>query len=305
MLATKRLKISLVLFGMLSSLAAHSQPARVEPLAMAQPIELNPNSKAGTFAAGTPPGMSSPANEVKVGKGAADKQSDLTMREIEALQKKAWLLELKVKVKDLEDSLDGAKKDGQGRVDSKVQMGGPFAGAPIRFGTGAPMFLPPAPVMNDEPHERVVNIVATQSRSRADLMRNGSRITVKVGDSLENGWKVSAISTEGVEAERKRFVAMPNPALKNQDAKGGSKKAPSTSTPKTVQREEVMTVKLKPADDIAMGLNVLDPQQAPQSNSSPVVPPLPVGMAGADSTRVTPGKPISFEIPQNKSVASK
>lgn len=255
-----------VLACLLFAAAASAQPA-LPPAAPAAPLMLpqmapTPDVQASTNGVAQPAKpLGAAARDVVIGKSDA---SAGTLKELELLQREAFMAELRAKIRE-------ANKDVAAVAPSVAPAMQPMP-AP------APM-LPSALVEPalDVPAQLVNVIIMGQGRGRADVMHEGSIVTVREGDKL-GAWVVQSIQPGKVTVER-TFEA-PAPAAKGKRSAGAAVMVEKTVSA-VLKLHQPGSVSLPPPASLP-----------PAAIQTPVVPPLPTKVQSPDSTSIGPAAPL-------------
>jgi hypothetical protein len=282
---------------------AQNAPMPAAPASLAPPPAqptLSP-TPAAERAAGPVTGLTSEkVKAISIGKDVGSSGKAETLRDLENLQRQVYFQELKAKARELEMAHLPRPNEG-----APVSMAAPttvayippamqpaFPGAQPSVLTG--MASPPTPLPDEEPQARLLNLIVTPTRTRADVLVSGTATTVKEGDEVGAGWKVASIKASGVLVEKtmvgkeldRRAAATPS---KSPRAKGGV----ARPAPKWIDVERTISAKLKPAEQPPI-TDLAPTQAAPQNGqtSGAVVPPLPPALRPADSTSVTSAVPL-------------
>lgn len=236
--------------------------------------------------------------------GRADEASAAagSLKELENLQREAFLGELRAKIRA---QSAGNRGESQPAATGAAPAAGlspvattslaqvvPSGFAPPRMApTMFPIFQQPGVGLDvpGAPTAQLVSVIVSAARTRADVMEDGVVKTVKEGDKLGD-WSVTSIKTNGVMVERtvplmQQVQPARPPAVYK--ANGVTKTAPNKAMQfvvPTVPYERVTSVMLKPYHPPAAAPAV--PGQA--GIVAPIIPPLPASIKVADSTSIAP-----------------
>jgi len=239
-----------------------------------------------------------------------------TLKELEDLQREAFVSELRSKIKAANPNNKNEPELNESNLTNskqKIQIGGQYKTnnrqSPIN---GNSMVMVPQNVTqpNDmlrSSHQendftlqtvtaRVVNVIVSGGKAHADIIDNGIINTVNKGDKI-GIWTVRTIAPGNVTIDRVVTKRIPDPdsiSAENTNAKGKAKVQPKKHTlaqngllnTKTIEIKETLTAVLKPYQNESTTAQT-QLQAAPLSLA--VVPPLPPQIRFPDSTR--PARP--------------
>jgi hypothetical protein len=265
------------------------------------------------------------AQDIPIGtKGEAGKGAE-TLKDLEILQRQAYFAEMRAKVKDAEKPAIPAAASASAPLPSFPGSVAPAmvpalpqapqagssspSGMQPQYGSGF-MSLPGA-APNLEPTSRLVNLIISGGRARADVHTNGIVNTIREGDKLEGDWVVTKIALSGVTVEKVvtqeppitgRLSASPaaGPAMVASAAtRRGAKKSPvgvAHATPflsKSDAVERSVTAQLKPYTAGSQQYNASPVAGTGSTMGAAVIPPLPSAMRPVDSTNVPPAAALN------------
>lgn len=249
-----------------------------------------------------PAGLSSEkVKSISIGKDGGSSSKAETLRDLEVLQRQVYFQELKAKARELE-----AAHQVQVRPPEMVAFGGgvpqstgfvPPAvppvlnGAQTSYGVGVAL---PAPALEEEPQARLLNLIVTPTRTRADVISSGTAMTVKEGDEIGSGWKVASITPSGVLVEK----VVTSKELDRANAAPARVSRGKAAAPRKAQKwidvERTISAKLKPAEQSVPTENSAGVQPTPPAGQgmAAAMPPLPPALRPADSTSVSSAAPL-------------
>lgn len=273
--------------------AAGAQPAPSVPMQPPVPAApaLPPVGQPAAVPAIAPQAIQSMGQKVggiAIGREQVIGQGADSLKDLEALQRQAYFLDLRAKMKEINTALNANKEVAPAMPAASVMPAVPPVLPSLPAALPAEQGVEPPPVIDEQPTARVVSAIVTAGRARADVTTGASVITVKEGDELGDGWRVASIKSTGVRAEkvvtRKRF----DPDFVATVTKKVGKKPSRPVVAPMVEYEKTLSFLLKPAD----GFSPVAPVQAAAQAPAPVVPPLPQGVRPLDSTSVPPALPL-------------
>ena len=293
-------------FSVLATLLAHNSFAVAQAPIPSSPIvaaSLTAPSAPDSKQAG-PVGAAAKALSI----GRADESSALagSLKELENLQREAFLGDLRAKIR-------GQIASSRGENQTAIAGASPPATLTQAVPTVRPQvvrtaFTPPKmapssfPIFplstgssefSGAPTAQFVSVIVSAARTRADVMEDGIVKTVKNGDKLGD-WSVTSITTNGVMVERTApFTQQVHQPVVVFKANGSIKAAPPTPIQfiaPAVPYERVTSVMLKPYR-APVATTLPEPGQA--GIVAPVIPRLPASIKVADSTSIAPPVPLT------------
>lgn len=317
----RKLSLALALAGALT-LIGSSGIAQSLPAPGAAPVLV----PAGAAAAASVP-AGAKAQDIAIGSKSAG--GGETLKELEALQRQAYFAELRTKLKEAEKPAAAAAPASapsapspsmqfpasvapalvprlphglQGGPGIPPSMAGPFSGG----------FALPSSSSNAEPSSRLVNVIISGGRARADVHTNGVVTTVREGDKLEGDWLVTKIALAGVTVEKgvvepsfrdvggrsnaAARAVMQAPASGERVGRKASSAPVVAARPVTAPEivERIVSVQLKPYTAGSQQFDVSPVSSGAGTMGAAVgVPPLPSGLRPpVDSTSVPSAAPL-------------
>jgi type IV pilus biogenesis protein PilP len=231
-------------------------------------------------------------------------QGSESLKDLEALQRQAYFLELRNKIKDMSALPSQTGLPASAPAGAAAQRSAQDPRGTVLPLMPAPAFMPRLSIgavgVDEQPAARVQSVIVMSARSRADVVVNGSVVTVKEGDDVGNGWKVTSIKPGAVRAEKVVTLTRPDPSfIAPAPTRIGKKAAATPAAPPMVPMvpyEKTLTAVLRPADKPAASEDTLAPV-APAVLTG--IPPLPAGLRRVDSTAVPAAMPLGTGfIPQ-------
>lgn len=292
--AKTALKLSVIAALLAHGAFAAAQPVALPPVpgapaALAAPAL--PEIKAGAVS------LAASAKAVTIGKQDDASGAAGSLKEMENLQREAFLGELRAKIRTANGAgkVDASATVAASAVPSQPSVSVPLTPATFAAPATSPTMFPiyrqssAAPLeLQGEPKAELVSVIVTSSRTRADVMDDGLVKTVKEGDKLGE-WSITSITTNGVTVERTvTRLSMAQPPVFSATRNGASaRKRVVAIAP--VPYEKTMSVMLKPyrppvAEAISGTIGGV---------AVPVIPPLPSSIRPQDSTSILPAAQIA------------
>lgn len=207
-----------------------------------------------------------------------------TVRDLEALQQQAYLLELRAKIQELSKAAGMDMAPGVPGAAMTPAIVPPMSGVTMPVNVQPSGVFAPEEASQPDPEAKLVSVIIAGGKARADVSEGGIVTTVKEGDKLDGGWRVAEISPSGVTVET--VVTEMQPVARSAKGKGHGSKGPAM-----IQTERVVSRTLKPAA-LAQTTQpgVVSP---PAAADLPSIPPLPRAIGGGpDSTSVRGVPPV-------------